>query len=102
MAFRYIKHTALVATLLRFTAAQQPNVVPEDLRSTFSKGTEVQVSYTNEANNGFRDGTLFEKDGNTYFTLLQCPRLTSNQPSPKSPHLRSATRPAFQPAPYTP
>ncbi|KAF2829889.1 hypothetical protein CC86DRAFT_317250, partial [Ophiobolus disseminans] len=63
MAFKFLRHTALIATLLQFTSAQQSKIVPEDLRAGFrSSGTEVQVSYTNEAVNGFKDGTLFEKD----------------------------------------
>jgi hypothetical protein len=66
MAFQYLRATALVATLLHqtFAVAQQSNIVPEDLRGGFvSQGTEVQVSYVNEAVNGFSDGTVFEKDG---------------------------------------
>ena len=64
MAIKYFRHTALVATLLRLTAAQQSNMIPEDLRSGFrSTGKEVQVSYTDEAVNGLKDGTLFDKDG---------------------------------------
>jgi len=68
MAFRYFRQTALIATLLHLTTAQQSNIVPEDLRGGFrSSGTEVQVSYTNEAVNGFKDGTLFNKDGTFAF-----------------------------------
>jgi len=65
MAFKYLKHTALLATLLHLTAAQQKsNIIPDDLKAGFaSSGTEMQVSFTNEAVNGFRDGTLFDKDG---------------------------------------
>jgi hypothetical protein len=66
MAFHYLRATAFVATLLHHTIAlpQQSNIVPEDLRGGFvSQGTEVQVSYTGEAVNGFKDGTSFNKDG---------------------------------------
>lgn len=69
MALRYLRHAAFVATSLRLTLAQQSNIVPEDLRSGFQgSGTEVQVSYTNEAVNGFKDGTSFNKDGKHYVT----------------------------------
>jgi hypothetical protein len=62
---------ALIATLLQHTVAQQSNIVPEDLRDGFgSEETGVQVSYTNEAVNGFRDGTLFSKDGETSYTNI--------------------------------
>lgn len=57
---------ALVAaiTLLHQTVAQQPSkIVPEDVRSGFSRGEEVQVSYTNDPSNGFADATSFDKDG---------------------------------------
>jgi hypothetical protein len=88
MAFKYIKQTALVAALLHIAAAQQKsNIVPEDLKAGFkSSGTEMQASYTNEAVNGFRDGTLFTKDGKqapqSHPKQLQ---LTPPQPSPKNP-----------------
>lgn len=64
MASRYFTRSALLAIILSLANAQQSNIIPEDLRSGFkSNGKEVQVSYTNEAVNGFRDGTIFEKDG---------------------------------------
>jgi hypothetical protein len=63
-----LRCAALIAALLQHTIAQQSNIVPEDLRGGFtSKDTEVQVSYTNEAVNGFKDGTLFSKDGENPF-----------------------------------
>lgn len=63
MAFRYVRHAAFIATLVSTCTAQQSNVVPDDLEAGFKTGTEVQVSYTGQAVNGFRDGTAFEKDG---------------------------------------
>ncbi|KAF1851695.1 uncharacterized protein K460DRAFT_270649 [Cucurbitaria berberidis CBS 394.84] len=63
MASRYFRQAAVITALLVVTRAQQSDVVPEDLRAGFkSTGKEVQVSYTNEAVNGFEDGTSFEKD----------------------------------------
>ncbi|KAH7398961.1 hypothetical protein DE146DRAFT_694818 [Phaeosphaeria sp. MPI-PUGE-AT-0046c] len=53
----------VAATLLLQTVAQQSNIVPEDMRGGFiGKGTEVQVSYTNDPANGFADGTTFDKN----------------------------------------
>jgi hypothetical protein len=59
-----LRHAAFVATLLHHTIAQQSKTVPQDLQGGFvSQGIEMQVSYTNEAVNGFRDGTSFDKNG---------------------------------------
>jgi hypothetical protein len=67
MVFNHLRHAAIVATLLHHTIAQQSKIVPQDLQGGFvSKGIEMQVSYTNEAVNGFKDGTSFDKDGRTY------------------------------------
>lgn len=65
MAFKYLRHTAFVAILLQLTAAQQQSkIVPQDLQGGFSSSdTAVQVSYTNQAVDGFADGTSFSKDG---------------------------------------
>ncbi|KAF1916847.1 hypothetical protein BDU57DRAFT_556984 [Ampelomyces quisqualis] len=68
MAFHLLRATVFVATLLHHdvAVAQQSNIVPEDLRGGFeSQGTEVQVSFTGEAVNGFKDGTAFDKDAVT-------------------------------------
>ncbi|CAO2651286.1 Nn.00g095830.m01.CDS01 [Neocucurbitaria sp. VM-36] len=63
MTFRYFRHVAFFTTILTVTRAQQSNIVPEDLQGGFkSAGKEVQVSYTNQAVEGFKDGTTFEKD----------------------------------------
>jgi hypothetical protein len=69
MVFNYLRHAALAATLLHQTIAQQSNIVPQDLRGGFtSQGIEMQASYTNEAVNGFKDGTTFDKNGKIDFT----------------------------------
>ncbi|KAI4606004.1 hypothetical protein J4E83_010270 [Alternaria metachromatica] len=63
MAIRFLKHATLIAAFAAFVAAQDDTIIPEDLRSGFrSGGDEVQVSFTGEAINGFKDGTVFEKD----------------------------------------
>jgi hypothetical protein len=62
VSFRYTLVAA--TTLLHRTVAQQPSkIVPEDIRAGFSRGEEVQVSYTNDPSNGFTDATSFDKDG---------------------------------------
>jgi hypothetical protein len=67
MAIRFFRHTTLItafAALTAFVAAQEETIIPEDFRSGFRPGgDEVQVSFTGEAINGFKDGTVFEKDG---------------------------------------
>ncbi|KAI4933912.1 uncharacterized protein J4E92_003581 [Alternaria infectoria] len=63
MAIRFLKHATFIAAFAAFVAAQDDTIIPEDLRSGFrSGGDEVQVSFTGEAINGFKDGTVFEKD----------------------------------------
>ncbi|KAF1835741.1 hypothetical protein BDW02DRAFT_476726, partial [Decorospora gaudefroyi] len=42
--------------------ARKSTIIPSDLQEGFLPGDAVQVSYTNNAVNGFRDGTLFSKD----------------------------------------
>jgi hypothetical protein len=49
---------ALTASMLQFAVAQ--GTVPADFGSDFS--LELQVSYTGDASNGFKDGTSFSKD----------------------------------------
>jgi hypothetical protein len=65
MAFKYMQHIAFVAGLLQTAAAQQQSkIIPQDLQSAFSSSdTALQVSYTNQAVDGFADGTSFSKDG---------------------------------------
>jgi hypothetical protein len=64
MVIRYLRHATFIAALVAFTAAQDDTIVPDDLRSGFRPdGDEVQVSFTGDAVNGFKDGTVFEKDG---------------------------------------
>lgn len=63
MRFSSFRHAAVAASLFRFTAAQ--NSVPTDLKGDGSN--EIQVSYTGEAQNGFRDGTSFTKDRRELF-----------------------------------
>jgi hypothetical protein len=58
------KYLALLTSLLHLATAQKASIVPQDLSTDFSSSdTQVQVSYTNEAVNGFADGTTFSKDG---------------------------------------
>ena len=67
MAIRFLKHATFIAAFAAFVAAQDDTIIPEDLRSGFrSGGDEVQVSFTGEAINGFKDGTVFEKDGESF------------------------------------
>jgi hypothetical protein len=64
MAIRFFKHATFVAAFAAFVAAQEDTVVPDDLQSGFRPGgDEVQVSFAGDAVNGFKDGTVFEKDG---------------------------------------
>jgi hypothetical protein len=56
-----IRQAVLVAALIELAAGQESDVIPQDLQGGFN--TELQVSYTGEANNGFQDGTQFSKDG---------------------------------------
>jgi hypothetical protein len=66
MAIHYLRHAALITVLATSTTAQtsqRPSILPIDLQSGFRpNGDTLQVSYTNEAINGFRDGTLFPQD----------------------------------------
>jgi hypothetical protein len=58
------KHAISIAALVSFTAAQDNTIIPDDLQAGFlPDGDEVQVSFIGDAGDGFRDGTLFEKDG---------------------------------------
>ncbi|KAF2798532.1 hypothetical protein K505DRAFT_267501 [Melanomma pulvis-pyrius CBS 109.77] len=60
MLFNSLRHAALAATFFGFSAAQ--DTVPSDLAVAFGpSGTELQVSYTNNAVDGFDDGTTFKK-----------------------------------------
>lgn len=68
-----LRQVVLVAALTGLSAAQESDVIPQDLQSGFN--TELQVSYTGEANNGFKDGSQFSKDGmllRAQHFLLQC------------------------------
>ncbi|KNG50160.1 hypothetical protein DDE82_005476 [Stemphylium lycopersici] len=52
---------AIIATLASCATSQDTTIVPEDLQTGFGSD-KVQISFTDEAINGFRDGTVFEKD----------------------------------------
>lgn len=52
----------VIAVLVACAASQATTIVPEDLQTGFGSD-KVQVSFTDEAINGFRDGTIFEKEG---------------------------------------
>ncbi|CAN9439514.1 unnamed protein product [Alternaria alternata] len=63
MVIHYLRHATLIAALLTFTVAQDETIIPDDLQSGFRPdGDEVQVSFTGDAVNGFKDGTVFEKE----------------------------------------
>ncbi|KAB2103749.1 hypothetical protein AG0111_0g8443 [Alternaria gaisen] len=63
MVIHYLRHATLIAALLTFIAAQDETIIPDDLQSGFRPdGDEVQVSFTGDAVNGFKDGTVFEKE----------------------------------------
>ena len=64
MVIHYLRHATLIAALLTFTVAQDETIIPDDLQSGFRPdGDEVQVSFTGDAVNGFKDGTVFDKEG---------------------------------------
>jgi len=63
MASRYHQKLAFVLALAVCAAGQEASTVPADLQAGFSSD-EVQVSFTDEAINGFKDGTVFTKNGN--------------------------------------
>ncbi|KAL1792824.1 hypothetical protein ACET3X_009331 [Alternaria dauci] len=63
MVVHYLRHATFIAALIAFTAAQDETIIPDDLQSGFRPdGDEVQVSFTGDAVDGFRDGTVFERD----------------------------------------
>jgi len=69
MAIRFLKYATCIAAFAALVAAQDDTIIPEDLRSGFrSGGDEVQVSFTGEAINGFKDGTVFEKDCQSFIS----------------------------------
>jgi hypothetical protein len=90
MAFRYLRHTALIAILLQCTAAQQKSkVIPQDLQVGFSSSdTALQVTYTNKAVDGFSDGTSFGKDGRLVFIQLPEKRRLTRDSYCTGAHLR--------------
>ena len=51
-------------------AGQKATTVPADLQAGFSSD-QVQVSFTNEAINGFKDGTIFTKNGKAVHFHIQ-------------------------------
>jgi hypothetical protein len=64
MVILHLRHAIFISALITSTAAQDETIVPDDLQSGFRPGgDEVQVSFTGDAVNGFKDGTVFEKDG---------------------------------------
>ena len=65
MLFKSYRPIFYAAALLSVANAQKTSkIVPSDLSADFSASdTELQVSYTNDAVNGFTDGTTFDKNG---------------------------------------
>jgi hypothetical protein len=63
MRLQYIRYAASAATLLG--AAQAQSIVPSDLATAFSSGSELQVAYGVDGvnGNGFKDGTTFQTTG---------------------------------------
>jgi hypothetical protein len=73
---RFLRPTAIMAILLSGAAAQTSNIIPADLQTGFN-AKEVQVSFSNTAVDGFKDGTTFEKDGVHYqYTTHQAGAIT--------------------------
>lgn len=63
MALYFVRRTVTIAAFVALARAQKTSdVIPDDLQTGFTRGTEVQASYTGEAVNGFLDGTSFERD----------------------------------------
>jgi hypothetical protein len=66
MLVHYLRHASLILALSTFTTAQtpqSPTIIPSNLLSSFQpNGDTLQVSFTNEAINGFQDGTIFPAD----------------------------------------
>lgn len=68
MAFHLLRHLVAIAALnISVRGQKMSNIIPNDLQAGFSSDTQVQVSYTGEAVNGFADGTVFEKAGTCEF-----------------------------------
>lgn len=63
MFSKILQSSTALAAIISIAAAQKQTIIPDDMKAGFRSGKEVQVSFTNEAVNGFKDGTLFEKDG---------------------------------------
>jgi hypothetical protein len=60
-----LRYVALAATMFGFATAQDS--VPKDLTAAFAdSGVELQVSFTNNAVDGFKDGISFGKDGKSF------------------------------------
>lgn len=52
------------STIIPIVSAQE--TLPEDLRATIEEdSTEIQVSYSGDASDGFDDATVFSPDGTT-------------------------------------
>jgi hypothetical protein len=64
MALHYLRHAVFILAFTTFATAQTPqSIIPSDLEAGFQpNGDTLQVSFTNEAINGFQDGTIFPKD----------------------------------------
>ena len=78
MLFNTLQYTALAAVFLPFISAQSS--VPADLSRGFSDSTDIQVSYTNDATNGFKDGTKFAKNGMCFYPITENLFLTNTIP----------------------
>ena len=64
MGSHYYWSVAILAALASHAAAQGKSIIPQDLQAGFTAGgDEIQVSFTGKAVDGFKDGTVFEKDG---------------------------------------
>ena len=69
-----IQYASLAATFVDIAlAAKASKIVPQSLQSAFADSdVDIQVSYTNDAVDGFIDGTKFSKDGTLMRTWNTC------------------------------
>ncbi|CAA9960143.1 hypothetical protein PTMSG1_03549 [Pyrenophora teres f. maculata] len=58
MASRHLQQVTFFLAIAAFAAGQKASIMPADLQVGFSSD-KVQVSFTDEAINGFQDGTVF-------------------------------------------
>ncbi|ORY18852.1 hypothetical protein BCR34DRAFT_472896 [Clohesyomyces aquaticus] len=63
MLHKYLQHAVSAAAVVSLANAKPSKIVPQDLQVGFAEsGVDVQVSFTNNAADGFSDGTTFAKN----------------------------------------